>query len=268
MIPRLLTCDLDGTLLGPDLTFSPRLRQAIQEARSLGTVVALATGRGFPSASRFAQDLGLDTPVICYQGAEIRSPDGAYLHQATLSRSYLPAVIQFCKTEQLELSVYWKDHIYQATRMYNQDFYDRWFSLPIQQVSDLLSALSGDPCKFIVTTATEQEGDWVEAQIRDMAAQQFQVMRSHAWFVEGLDRSVSKGNAVARLAQYLGITRAETIAIGDSQNDASMIEWANLGIAMGNASPRVQSVADVVAPPQHEDGAAWAIEQFILGKRS
>ena len=56
--------------------------------------------------------------------------------------------------------------------------------------------------------------------------------------------------------------------IGDSQNDASMIEWANLGIAMGNASPRVQSVADVVAPPQHEDGAAWAIEQFILGKRS
>jgi len=266
MIPRLLICDIDGTLLGPDLTFSPRLLQALLEARAQGTVVALATGRGFPSASYFAQELGLDTPRICYQGAEIRSKDGDYLHQATLSRDYLPKVILFCQTEHLELSVYYEDQIYQATRLYDQEFYDLWFSLPIRQVENLHAALPGDPVKFIVTTPTEQEGNRVETQVREMAAQQFQVMRSHAWFVEGLDRSVSKGNAVARLAEHLDIAQAETMAIGDGQNDASMIEWAGLGIAMGNAPPRVQAVADIVAPPQHEDGAAWAIEQYILGK--
>jgi Cof subfamily protein (haloacid dehalogenase superfamily) len=268
MIPRLLICDIDGTLLGPDLDFSPRVRQAIQDARSQGTVVALATGRGFPSASRFAQDLGLDTPLICYQGAEIRFTDGKTLHQATLSRTFLPQVIQFCHSGHLELSVYYEDQIYQSTRLYDQEFYDLWFSLPIRQVDDLVAALPGDPIKFIVTTPTEQEGDQVEAQVRDMAAKQFQVMRSHAWFVEGLDQSVSKGNAVALLAEHLGIAQVETMAIGDSQNDASMIEWAHLGIAIGNASPRVQSIADIVAPPQHEDGAAWAIEKFILGKNS
>lgn len=267
MIPRLLVCDIDGTLLGPDLTFSPRLRQALQAAQSRGTVVALATGRGFPSASRFARELELDTPRICYQGAEIRAQDGTPLHQATLSRTYLPQVIQFCQEEHLEMSVYYKDQIYQSTRLYAQSFYDLWFSLPICQVDDLLTALPGDPVKFIVTTPTEQKGDQVERKVRAMAAQKFQVMRSHAWFVEGLDRSVSKGNAVARLAKHLGIAQADTMAIGDSQNDASMIEWANLGIAMGNASPRVQAVADIVAPPQQEDGAAWAIEKFILGKR-
>ena len=89
-------------------------------------------------------------------------------------------------------------------------------------------------------------------------------MRSHDWFVEGLAASVSKGTAAARLADRLGVAREEVMALGDGGNDLAMVEWAGLGVAMGNAAPAVRAAADVIAPSQAEDGAAWAIEQLAL----
>ena len=90
------------------------------------------------------------------------------------------------------------------------------------------------------------------------------VRKSHQWFVEGLDASVSKGAAAERLAARLGVARDEVMALGDGGNDLALVEWAGLGVATGNASPAVQAVADVIAPTQAEDGAAWAIEHYAL----
>ena len=69
------------------------------------------------------------------------------------------------------------------------------------------------------------------------------------------------------LAAYYGISQNEVMAIGDHDNDVEMIAWAGLGVAMGNASARAKAAADVIAPPFAEEGAAWAIEHFILGQR-
>jgi hydroxymethylpyrimidine pyrophosphatase-like HAD family hydrolase len=74
---------------------------------------------------------------------------------------------------------------------------------------------------------------------------------------------VSKGHALARLAAHLGVSQDETIAIGDNDNDRAMIEWAWLGVAMGNAPASLQAIADYVAPPVTEDGMAEVLERFI-----
>jgi hypothetical protein len=76
--------------------------------------------------------------------------------------------------------------------------------------------------------------------------------------------NVSKGQALDTLAAYYNIPQSEVMAIGDQDNDVEMIAWAGLGIAMGNASPRAKAAADYIAPPLEEEGAAWAIEHFIL----
>ena len=70
--------------------------------------------------------------------------------------------------------------------------------------------------------------------------------------------------ALARVAEILGIPREETIAIGDGENDISMLRWAGLGIAMANAPENVKAAADVIAPACDEDGAAWAMEKYLL----
>jgi hydroxymethylpyrimidine pyrophosphatase-like HAD family hydrolase len=138
----------------------------------------------------------------------------------------------------------------------------------VQQVGDLVDALPGDPVKFIITVPTAAEADRAEAALRALAAGRFQVMRSHEQFVEGLARDVSKGDAVSRLARHLGIEQEGVMAIGDSENDRSMVAWAGLGVAIGNATPVVKAAADVIAPPQAADGAAWAIEQYVLEGRT
>ncbi len=92
MTIKLVACDLDGTLMGETLTFSPRLRRAIEQANKQGIVVTIATGRGFPSTQQYARQLGITAPVICYQGAQIKTQDGHTLYEATLSRAFLPGV--------------------------------------------------------------------------------------------------------------------------------------------------------------------------------
>jgi Cof subfamily protein (haloacid dehalogenase superfamily) len=265
---ELIVCDLDGTLVGTDLSLSRRTIRAVQRARAQGIVVTLATGRGYPSARQFAQRLEISAPLICYQGAQIRAQDGTLLHESTLSRQYLPPVIDYCRQGGWELAAYHDDRVYQTTRMYDRAFYDRWVSLPLQQVTDLMTALPGDPIKYIATAPTSALGDRLERQIRALAEGTYQVMRSHAWFVEGLAANVSKAFGVAFLAKRLGLARSSVMAIGDSENDASMVAWAHVGIAVGNASPNVKAVANVVAPAQELDGAAWAIERYALGEHA
>ena len=75
---------------------------------------------------------------------------------------------------------------------------------------------------------------------------------------------VARGKTNRDVAEILGIPREETIAIGDGENDISMLRWAGLGIAMANAPENVKAAADVIAPACDEDGAAWAMEKYLL----
>ena len=90
------------------------------------------------------------------------------------------------------------------------------------------------------------------------------MLRSHELFTEVTPPNASKGNALAFLADHYGIAKGETIAVGDSDNDISMIRWAGLGVAMGNAAPEVIAAADRVAPSVFDDGLAAVVEEYVL----
>jgi hypothetical protein len=91
-----------------------------------------------------------------------------------------------------------------------------------------------------------------------------EVTRSHALIVEGNPLGVSKGNALQRLANHLDVPQTQVMAIGDQDNDIPMLAWAGVGVAMSNGSPASKAVADWIAPSLTEDGAAVAIERFVL----
>jgi Cof subfamily protein (haloacid dehalogenase superfamily) len=202
--------------------------------------------------------------LISHQGAQTWTADGVLLKESPLSRAHLPGVIDYCTLHGLELAVYCQDEIYQTTRLYDDPYYNAWFGLPQHYVDDLMAALPGDPIKYIAIAPDAETADRVEREVTVLVEGRYQVMRSHAWFVEGLATGVSKGAAAARLANRLGLAREEVMAVGDSGNDLALVEWAGMGVAMGNASPAVQAAADVIAPSQAEDGAAWAIERCAL----
>jgi len=261
---RLIALDLDGTLLKEDLTISPRVRQALERAAAAGVRLTLATGRGYPSVRRWAGELGIVTPVICYQGAVVTDTvTHRRVYQRTFGREIVRDVVAFARARDLSLTLYVADEIYVENKRHSDSFYDKWFGLPVHWVTDLTTALPGDPDKFLIV-GEEDELDALRPDVVGAFGGRLQIVRSHRYFLEGLAADASKGHALAWLADEFGIAREETMAIGDSGNDRAMIAWAGLGVAMGNASEEAKAAADWVAPGVDEDGVAEAIERYCL----
>lgn len=261
---QLLALDLDGTLIGPDLEVRPRDREAIQRAQEAGTRVAIATGRDFSAAQKYAQELDLTTPVICYQGGLVKDPEsGEVLHETTMSRELYAEAARLAREQNLALQVYVGERVYLTELYRGRAFYDRWFGMPFRKVDDLVAAVDQPPVKFLIT-ADEADADEIEQAWKAHFDGRLEIVRSHPLFVEGTSPEVSKGAALAHLAEHLGIPREAVIAMGDNDNDRSMIQWAGLGVAMGTAPDDIKAEADYVAPPQSEDGIAHVIERFVL----
>jgi Cof subfamily protein (haloacid dehalogenase superfamily) len=266
---RLLALDLDGTLIGDDLVISPRVRRAIAAAQERGVTVALATGRMFDSTLAFARELGVTAPLICYQGGLIQTPDSdAPLYRATMERALMQEVLTWQTQRGWHLILYADSDVFIAKRQYPEAFYRALLGERLIWVDDLSTVLEQhEPVKFI-TAAEPLEADRIEAEMRCLFDGRMEVVRSHEMFVEGNPLGVSKGDALRRLAAHLDIPQAQVMAVGDQGNDASMIAWAGVGVAMGDGSPAAKAVADWIAPPLAEDGVATAIERFILAPRS
>jgi Cof subfamily protein (haloacid dehalogenase superfamily) len=125
------------------------------------------------------------------------------------------------------------------------------------------SASCWTPTKLVIVSTAEQT-DANVAHFRERFGSRLNVTKSYPLFTEIIHPDVSKGRALARLAEQLGIAREEVVAIGDNLNDLDMIEYAGLGIAMGNGAAAVKAAAGWVCPTQAEDGVAVAIEQRVL----
>lgn len=261
---ELVALDLDGTLLTEDLRYSQRAATAIAAAQDRGVRVTLATGRAFAAARPFAAALGITAPLIGYQGGVIGDPvSGEVLHRATMPDADAHRAIEQAITENLDFNLYVNDVVYVRDLRWPDEFYQRWFGLPIRVAPDLAAVLGDGATKFIII-AEPPEADIIETRWKARFDGHLDIVRSHRLFVEGNPRGVSKGSALAWLAQRLGIPRERVLAVGDNDNDRSMIEWAGVGVAMGNSPPTLQAIADWVAPSVEGDGVAAALDRFVL----
>jgi hypothetical protein len=266
MTCKLVALDLDGTVLRDDLTISPRVRRALRSVMARGVHLTLASGRGYPSMAHWVQELDITTPIISYQGATVTDPlSQERLYQRTFPVQLADELTVFARDRRLSLTLYANDAIYVERKVNPDAFYDKWFGLPHHVVSDLTRALPGEPIKFMVI-GSEGELDRIRPDLEARFGDRLQIVRSHSLFLEGMPLGVTKGSALAWLANRLGVSREETMAVGDSGNDAAMIAWAGLGVAMGNGLAEAKAVADYVAPGVDDDGAAEALERFCLGE--
>jgi hypothetical protein len=266
---RLLAIDLDGTLFGENLLVSPANRAAIAAAQARGVHLTLATGRMFRSTLPYAQELQIATPLICYQGALIRDPvSGATLFHRPLAQALALDVIALLQAADRQPNVYLHDNLYVAAINPGTEFYARLNGgIPVNPVGDLaafLRASGGDPTKLSVVLPSEPDADATVAQLRARFAEQIYATKSYPTFAEALNPTCNKGVALAALAAHYGIAQAETMAVGDGENDLPLLQWAGVGVAMGQARATVRAGARYVTGPLAEDGLAAAIARFVL----
>jgi len=267
---RLAAFDLDNTLVGRDLAFSPRVRAAVARAQAQGVLVTIATGRGLWPTTQLARELGVKIPIVCFQGGLVYDFLAERLiHETRLDPAVVPAIVRLAEERgwNLEFETPWVvyvrrdiDHAEAIVAMLK--------TVNVRWVDDFLAELSETPHKFLLSVPDPALRDGVEADLRacwDQNLARITIVPSHPLFVEGIPHGMSKAAGVSWLAAHLGIGREAVMAVGDYNNDVEMLEWAGLGVAMADGSPAALAAADEVVPPQAEDGAAVALEKFVLG---
>jgi Cof subfamily protein (haloacid dehalogenase superfamily) len=275
---RLLLLDIDGTLLNEQGQITPRTRRAVAAAQAAGVVVALATARRHYSATQFAADLGLHGPVVSYDGALIRQhPSGEHWHSDPL-----PAVTGQAAVDAIAR------HGLQPLAQYNQEdgervltgphdkdtpwmgnYYDLYAAQFERHALGELCVGKGDPLRIVAFGPLERL-EPIAAELRPLPCQLYLNPQGSYGTAElsVMSLTTSKGNALSVLSSRLRLTHEQSMALGDSFNDMSMLRLAGLGVAMGQAPPEVQAVAGAVSLPNTEDGAACAIERYLLGSEA
>lgn len=267
MAVKLFVTDLDGTLLPTGNKVSEQNIQAVQEAAAHGVVVTIATGRMYRAALPIAKSLGVDVPIITYNGALIKSVQGEVFYTNYLRPEHILEVVDFCQGKGWHLNLYSNDELCFAEENDYSKLYEAAQKLKGKAVGwDGLRKCTEHVTKLLVISDSQEETDERIRILQSELSGKVSVMRSNPLYTEIINPGVSKAAGIERLARSLGIDMADTMAIGDSDNDLPMLKAAGRSIAMGNALPRVKDVCDYVTGDCEADGFAEAVRQYVLPK--
>jgi len=266
----LIALDLDDTLLGEDQSISERNRLALKKARQKGVHVTIATGRMFRSCLPYARELGLsDIPVIVYHGALIRTlQQEEPLYYRPLEKDLALEVINDCQEKGYHVNLYLEDRICVKEHNVYTRYYKTISSVEMEPVGELTGYLKQCRQKPAKLTVINWDGwlDDLQQYLQQKYGSRLKVMGSLPNFLEITHPEATKGQALEFLSSKLGISREQVIAFGDSYNDIDMLEYAGLGVAVGNARPEVKEVADLVTLSHGEDGVAEVIEKYVVNR--
>jgi hypothetical protein len=264
---RAIATDLDGTLLRSDLTVSPRTCRAIEAAEDGGAMVVLATGRPprwIPPVIDQIGDRGL---VVCANGASIYDPArGELIERTEIDGADAAAMVDAIEAVFPE-AVFSVEQgmdfaIDEAILLRQPDARRTFFDAEICPIRRRLDR----PVTKLICRLPRSSDLSLPGRVQAIVGDRGLVTHStEPSFLEISHPQVHKAATVERLLGAAGIHAAEVVAFGDMPNDIELLRWAGLGVAMGNAAPAVQAVADEVTATNDDDGVAAVIERAVLG---
>jgi Cof subfamily protein (haloacid dehalogenase superfamily) len=262
---KLIALDLDGTLLVDWHTMTAPVQAMVKAASEHGVKVVIATGREFTAATKFYHQLGLTTPIICFQGGLIHNAhtdETIAIHGLGVPLAH--QLIDLARQQNLALFLYGRKQVF--TENGSKEGYALLAAIgsPTRTVANLKQTINFSPIKGIVVQSPEEVAQLLPNLQARLDRDVVSVIRSLENAIEFIPAHVSKGIALATVAKYYGIAQNEVMAMGDQDNDVEMLAWAGLSVAMGNASDKAKAEADVIAPSVDQDGVAWAIQRFVL----
>lgn len=267
---RLLVLDIDGTILDESNRIRDSVAQAIHSAQRRGVAVAIATGRLYQSSLHAYDSIGLTLPLICYEGALIREPNTGFVHRHwPLEPRVAAQMLDY--TERLSLSGRLSVHFCIQDNLYVSNLNDasiKYFEgskvEPIV-VSDLRQLLNQATTKVMVLSDDAQLIARLSSQLKNSYSRTQVKQDKSITLLEAFHPAVNKRLAVSYLAEEIMALRPENVmAVGDDFTDIEMLQYAGIGVAMGNAPVAVKASADWVTTTIEEDGVARAVEKWIL----
>lgn len=261
---KLLVLDLDDTLLSEDLSISEGNIEAIKNAKAMGLHVVLCSGRPKKAMMTYADKLDIHDDgdyIVSYNGAVINQFDGTRVLYKPIEGEWLGKLVEIGRKHKIATQLYAEDL---TVEDYSErtKHYEGLTGFPATVVADLKEVPSS--IKVLFNHLEGEELENLRLELLELCGDRFNIFYSKAFYIEVLDKSVSKGLAVEYLAKKLSIKREEIIAVGDGFNDVSMIEYAGLGVAVANAPDGVKAVADYITESNHNESAVLEVyNKFI-----
>lgn len=265
---KIIAVDMDGTLLKEDKTISEATIKAINKARAKGVRIVLASGRPIEGLNRYLTELDLiseEDYVLSYNGALVQNTatkeiisrvvlKGSDLHYLHNISKELGVNIHAFSTEQGLITPKMNKYTEVEATLNGIGVLEREFET-IDNQSEIIKIMMIDEPEILQAAIDKLPKEVYE---------KYTVVRSAPFFLEFLNKEANKGEGVRALAENLGFTKEQVICIGDAGNDLHMIQFAGLGVAMGNAFDEIKEIADYITKSNEEDGVAHVIEKFVI----
>ena len=275
---KMVCIDMDGTLLNSKRKISEVNKKILKQANEKGVHIVITTGRIYCNAEYYSNLLQVNSAVIAANGSIIKEKN----QEIAINISVIPKetnlkILDICNKYRVNPNFQTARHIYGGNGLISFLLYYFAFKTGSKEHEVKIHNVRGN--KNWEKVLENEKAEMIKCEIFHSdkgrmkkvrsaieALGELQVVSSGEYGIDITHKGVSKGTAVEVLAKHYNIKREEIIAIGDSLNDVEMIEYAGLGVAMGNAKEQVKKVADYIAPTNDEDGVARVIEKFILSK--
>ena len=260
---KLLALDLDGTLLMPDKTLPEDVKNSVADLLNKGIIVTLCTGRMFPTVEKYATELGINYPLICYNGALIKKAgDTEPIMYEPLDPGLQEKIID-CGEEHG-----WYLQLYQNDRVASAEITFETLADPDSKTLEpialgKLSEAKPEPSPKMMSFCNPEEVPLRIEVFREATEDKLYIASSTPNLVEMMKKGVCKSEALKKLCEIYGIASEEVIVCGDSGNDADMIVWAGFGCAMQNATEELKNTADYVCINSYSYGVKEVIEKFF-----
>ncbi len=267
---KMIVLDLDGTLTNRNKEITPKTKETLMKAQEQGKIVVLASGRPTYGVMPLAEELHLEDYggyILSFNGGIIMN---CKTKEVVFSRQ-LPAeanskIIDLAQEHNVSILTY-ENRTLLTNRPEDQyvQLESRINTLEIvpMTIEQLKAHITFSVPKFLMT----DDGDYlamVEPKVKAALGKNFSVYRSDPFFLEILPKGIDKAQSLERLLSVIGMKREEMIACGDGYNDLTMVQYAGLGVAMGNGVLPVRKAADYITLTNEEDGVAHVVEKFML----
>lgn len=273
---KLIVSDLDGTLLNHDSVLSEANRRAVLELKDRGIAFTFATGRMDKMTWHYAELLELELPIISCNGAMLRNKgEQDWFYRRTIPREAAAAIQAICDPFGADYLFYAVDTVYHVENSKRVGAFVRYNELAQKTGQPLINTVSLDKLPGRLPEEELTKAFVVYPTDRDCEEELAQALAS----VEGISAVVSmhgsadlmpvgssKGDAVEKLAESLGIPLSQVMCLGDQANDITMLEKAGLAVGMRSGSAAIRPYCDYFAEHFNCDGLARALRQLIFSE--
>ena len=261
---KLWISDIDGTLMNYDSSYTPEMFNLIQKINKSDAKLVLATGRMFMGADFVANKFNLKTPVVCYQGAVVRTKS-EILWQSLIENDLAREIIQYLKEKKVHTHVYSNDALYiedDNKRIMSQYCDNRGTTYEVVESFDKVE-LSGVP-KILGVIEDSKLMQEIKSDLQEKYKGILTICLSSPIYLEINDINASKGNALNFLKKYWNLSDLEVLASGDQDNDIDLLKNAGIKVCVGENSKKLQEIAQYHCKSVDSNELVELIERFVL----